>query len=157
MENLFVDGDLNLGNKNSGMKKNNWFIRLLYRLRLKKRPYGFRSYSYKQQDVNFPDFPNGDLFSNYALLVPKEAYRPEILKMDERGAPIFAECPAKGGLCACTGACRKVIGWSRDPAKIEAYQKYIEFWNEMSAKGLPSSFYTNDSGGLIWSHTKDKP
>lgn len=73
-------------------------------------------------------------FKNWGMIIPHGAAKVEDIKEDERGAPIYAGCPAKGGLCACLGTCRKIIGWSKDPEDVAKYRASIKSQQEAMVK-----------------------
>lgn len=99
-----------------------------------------------------------DFLKNYGMLIPLEATKIEEIKADPNGVPIYAGCPSNG-LCACTGKCKKIIGYNTDPDKIKAYHEDIERRNNYLAKRRASFFgnfkYFNEEGGdgkiRIWS------
>lgn len=62
-------------------------------------------------------------------MIPKEAVSMEI-KADPNGVPIYAKCPSDG-LCACTGACKKILSYDTDPDRVKAYQEGIEQRNKL--------------------------
>lgn len=72
----------------------------------------------------------GGMFSNFAILIPTgPAERFEMVE-DPLGVPIYADCPAKGEACACTGRCQIIIGHTTDPEKLASYRKDIRKYNE---------------------------
>lgn len=73
---------------------------------------------------------------NFGMLIPSKSVSPEI-NPDPNGVPVYAQCPANG-LCACTGACRKIIGYDTDPEKVRAYHESIGRYNELMKKRLSS-------------------
>lgn len=69
---------------------------------------------------------------NYGIMIPKGVTSFESLceKADPNGVPIYADCPANGGLCACTGACRVIVGHDQDPIRVQAYRERVKMNNE---------------------------
>lgn len=119
-----------------------FFRSLLYWLRLKKRPdYRFVRQTYPRFEALtiFPDKVPEEPFANFCMLIPAEVTPLPVLKEDPRGAPLYAECPAQGEPCACTGACRQIIGWSQDPKMIAEHQAFIER-QELLRKGTMDEF-----------------
>ncbi len=55
-----------------------------------------------------------DFMKNFGMFIPDKPHVIPDLVEDPRGAPIYKGYKAIGG-CACTGACKEVIGWSQDP------------------------------------------
>src|SRR5882672_3811611 len=95
-----------------------------------------------------------DFRKNFEMIIPTEAVSMEI-KADPNGVPIYAKCPAKDW-CACTGACRKILGYDTDPDKVKAYHEDIERRNQLLKKRLSSFGGTitnvSDDGKIkIWS------
>lgn len=71
-----------------------------------------------------------DFMKNFGIFIPLEPVKFEGYKEDPNGVPIYAPCPANGGLCACTGACKKILGYDTDPEKVKAYRESIAKQNE---------------------------
>jgi hypothetical protein len=71
---------------------------------------------------------------NFGILIPQKAM--DIYeKPDPNGVPIYAKCPSNG-LCACTGACRKILGYDTAPDKIAAYHADVERRNNILKEQL---------------------
>jgi hypothetical protein len=70
-----------------------------------------------------------DFRKNFGMMIPTEAVSMDI-KPDPNGVPIYSKCPSSG-LCACTGACRKILSYDTDPDKIKAYHEDIERRNKL--------------------------
>lgn len=75
---------------------------------------------------------------NFGMMIPTTAIDP-FHKADPNGVPIYAECPSKGDLCACTGACQKILGYNTDPESVKAYHEQIEKLNELIKQRLISN------------------
>lgn len=83
-----------------------------------------------------------DMYTNetgtFMMLIPHQA-----MKMDEEpnanGVPIYAECPSNGP-CACTGACRVILGYDTDPEKVAQYHKDVAARNEAMKEYRKSLF-----------------
>lgn len=79
--------------------------------------------------------------NNYGMMIPLGFTEMEDIKADPNGVPIYAGCPANGP-CACTGKCKKIIGYDTNPDKIKAYYEDIERRNKL-LKERRSSFGGN--------------
>ena len=66
---------------------------------------------------------------NYGMMIPQQAVDLTI-KPNPNGVPIYAKCPSDG-LCACTGACRKILGYDIDPVKVQQYHDRIAERNQL--------------------------
>lgn len=77
----------------------------------------------------------------WGMCIPQEPFSLEI-KPDPNGVPIYDKCPANGDLCACTGKCRRIIGYDTDPEKVAVYHEEVRQYNERIKKRL-SSFHGN--------------
>lgn len=66
---------------------------------------------------------------------------------DPKGAPIYARCKSEGP-CACTGACKKIIGYDTDPDKVKAYHEGIARRNKLLKERITSfrGQITNEPG-----------
>ena len=91
---------------------------------------------------------DNEYFKNGGMLIPHGAvdlgYKP-----GHNGVPIYAQCPAKGDLCACTGACRKILGYNTDPESVNAYHAQIDKENELIKqrfKNFTPPILINDDG-----------
>lgn len=75
-----------------------------------------------------------DDLENFGLFIPQ---RPIYIyeTPDPNGVPIYAKCPSNG-LCACTGACRKILGYDTDSEKVAAYHADIERRNNLLKERL---------------------
>lgn len=75
-----------------------------------------------------------DFRKNYGIMIPTEAVSMDI-KPDPNGVPIYAGCRSNGP-CACTGACKKILGYDTDPDKVKAYHEDIERRNRLLKERL---------------------
>lgn len=95
-----------------------------------------------------------DFMKNFGMMIPLEPTKLEEYKEDPNGVPIYAECPANGDLCACTGACRKIIGYNTDPEKIQAYKAAIVSQNQLLKEYRERLFNNkwtdNPNGSKTW-------
>ncbi len=96
-----------------------------------------------------------DFMKNFGMIIPAEAYKTPIIVEDERGAPIYADCPAKGGWCACTGACLVIIEYTKDPEKLAAHREYIKKYNEFLTRKLITPTVSGN-GIRVWSNGENK-
>lgn len=65
---------------------------------------------------------------NFGMLIPQQAWEPPKMVEDPNGAPIYRGCDAS--LCACTGRCKEIIGYSQDPEDLRNYRERIERYNQ---------------------------
>lgn len=84
---------------------------------------------------------------NFGMMIPATSIDP-YRKPDPNGVPIYAECPSKGDLCACTGACRKILGYDTDPEKIKEYHAAIEKQNSLP-RNISQGLNTLNGDGTI--------
>ncbi len=77
-----------------------------------------------------------DFRKNYGIMIPMGTISVDI-KADPNGVPIYAKCPSTG-LCACTGACKKILSHDTDPDKIKAYHEDIARRNQLLKERLSS-------------------
>jgi hypothetical protein len=100
-----------------------------------------------------------DYLSNFGMFIPNEAFKFEDIVEDPLGAPIYADCPAKGELCACTGKCRVVIGHTTEPERLSAYRERIKKLNEFQKGGMQNLYGERkwDGGSEIEFITNRKP
>lgn len=101
-----------------------------------------------------------DFMKNFGMIIPLEATKIEDIKADPNGVPIYSGCPAKGELCACTGACKKILGYDTDPEKIKAYHESIAKQNEAMKEYRKNLFRENKwtdnpDGSKTWERLKD--
>jgi hypothetical protein len=95
-----------------------------------------------------------DFRKNFGMMIPLEPVSMEI-KADPNGVPIYAKCPSTDW-CACTGACKRILGYDTDPDKVKAYHEDIERRNKLLKERL-SSFrgtttkISDDGKTKIWS------
>ncbi len=76
---------------------------------------------------------------NWGMVIPTgiiDIFR----KPDPNGVPIYDKCPANGEMCACTGACRRILGYDTDPDKVKAYHEAIEQFNALIKERAKSLF-----------------
>lgn len=66
----------------------------------------------------------------FGMMIPSCVVSLDI-EPDPNGVPVYAECPAQGDLCACTGACRKILSYNTDPDKVRKYHAGIEQRNKL--------------------------
>lgn len=66
---------------------------------------------------------------NFGMIIPTTAFDP-YHKPDPNGVPIYDKCQSEGW-CACTGKCRKIIGYNTDPECVKAYHEQIEKINTL--------------------------
>jgi hypothetical protein len=99
-----------------------------------------------------------DFLKNFAMMVPLEPYNVPEKVEDPNGAPIYAGCEgAKSEWgCACTGACKKIIGYSQDPEKIAAYREQIHHHNENRNKIIDYGKLNQNKGGSFKWEFKNK-
>lgn len=80
-------------------------------------------------------------FKNFAMIIPSQAIKFEEQVEDPLGVPIYAGCPAKGDLCACTGRCKVIIGHTTDPERLATYRKQIKEYNDFWKGGGLQKLY----------------
>lgn len=97
--------------------------------------------------------PDDNYLKNFAMMIPLEPTKFEEDKPDPNGVPIYAGCPSDG-LCACTGACRKILGYDTDPEKVRLYHESIEIRNKIMKKWREDLFkgeFTRDTENIrVW-------
>lgn len=90
--------------------------------------------------------------SNFGMMIPLNAMSIVDEKPDPNGVPIYDKCPANGGLCACIGKCRQIIGYDTNPEKIAEYHKQVAARNEAMKeyrKSLFNGTWERGTGGDI--------
>jgi len=96
---------------------------------------------------------DNDFMKNFGMIIPLEATKIEDAKPDPNGVPIYAGCPSNG-LCACTGACKKILGYDTDPEKVKAYHENIARQNqamkEYREKLFNGKWTDNPDGSKTW-------
>lgn len=137
------------------MKKLFHWLKLLFTAR-KKREYPYHPTECKTYDAD-PLFNAADEpLSNFAMMIPHAETRLQEFTEDPRGVPIYAECPAQGEPCACSGACMHIIGWNRDMNAIIAHREHIQQVNQLRQEGLNRLYQdVPNSGDSIYPSTSD--
>lgn len=87
---------------------------------------------------------------NFAMIIPQGENNRKKLEEDPRGAPVYAPCPAGDGLCACTGACKRIVGYSKSPEDIKKYREQIEAFNNFTPPSIKTSITEEKDGVRIW-------
>lgn len=104
--------------------------------------YSFHELSTINRQMNFAELAsdNQHPLSNFAMMIPTKAFPFEDFceKENPNGVPIYAGCSA--GLCACTGACKRIVGYDTNPEKILAYREGIEYRNKLLKERMSSAF-----------------
>jgi len=95
-----------------------------------------------------------DFMKNYGMIIPQGAFTVPEMVEDPRGAPIYKGCDAE--LCACTGRCKEIVGWSQDPEKLAAHRDYIKQYNERRNKCIDIDYgeIKQENGIRFWERKK---
>ncbi len=111
---------------------NRWRRGQLFRDLQELTPYYFESFTHKYGDQNFilaaETLGSESPFKNFGMVIPQGPVEFPKMVEDPNGAPIYRGCNAK--VCACTGRCKEIIGYSQDPEDLLLYRELIEEYNK---------------------------
>lgn len=134
-----------------------WMIRQLFRDLQELTPvfheqfmekYGHRSFLVDRMELG--KVQTESPLQNFAMMIPQGENNRKKLEEDPRGAPVYAPCPAGDGLCACTGACKRIVGYSQSPEDIKKYREQIEAFNNFTPPSIKTSITEEKDGVRIW-------
>lgn len=128
------------------------FLNWLFGRKLKVKSYRYESFSIDSFRTDESEgLPKDQLNKAFGMIIPKEPIKINEMVEDPRGAPIYAPCPAKGGLCACTGACRRIVEYTKDPVKLAAHRQDIANYNSFQKTSMQNFRQTIGEGDTkIW-------